>query len=132
MSLKSTKHLFLLHIIVPEPNLPPACFSSFAAFCHVPTIETATSEPYRLQLQVTHLDGEDTSILLGYNVIYRQLGSPSWEVQIIRRSVFSSGMNIYINSLQPYRNYTFRVFPFSPLGDRLGSKLKMFQTTEKG
>jgi len=107
-------------------------FCFFAAFCHVPTIEAATSGPYRLRLQVTHLDIEDTSILFAYKIIYRQLGSPSWNVKISRRSLFSPRINLITSFLKPYRNYTVRVFPYSLLGDRLGSKLRMFQTTEKG
>ena len=107
-------------------------FSVFAAFCHVPTIDAATSEPHRILLRVTHLDIEDTGILFAYKIIYRQLGSPSWDVRSIRTSLFSSRVNLMISFLKPYRNYTFRVFPYSLLGDRLGSKLKMFQTSEKG
>ncbi|XP_020625732.1 uncharacterized protein LOC110063125 [Orbicella faveolata] len=108
------------------------CSANDDSFCHVPTIEAATSGPYRLRLQVTHLDIEDTSILFAYKIIYRQLGSPSWNVKISRRSLFSPRINLIMSFLKPYRNYTVRVFPYSLLGDRLGSKLRMFQTTEKG
>lgn len=134
--MKFTQHLFVLHLIALELNLSQLTsvflFCFFAAFCHVPTIEAATSGPYRLRLQVTHLDIEDTSILFAYKIIYRQLRSPSWNVKISRRSLFSPRINLIMSFLKPYRNYTVRVFPYSLLGDRLGSKLRMFQTTEKG
>ena len=132
MVLKFTQHLFVLHLIALEPILSQVCISFFAALCHVPSIDAATSAPYRLLLQVTHLDIENTGILFAYKIIYRQLGSPSWNVKISRRSLFSSRINLVVSFLKPYRNYTFRVFPYSLLGDRLGSKLKMFQTAEKG
>lgn len=98
----------------------------------MPTIDTAISEPYKLEVKFTHLDIEDTSILYGYKVIYRQLGSLSWDVKAFRKSLFSHRTTVSIRYLKPYRNYTLRLFPYSLLGDRLGSKLKMFETTEKG
>ena len=34
--------------------------------------------------------------------------------------------------LKPFTNYSVRVFPYSVLGYRLGSELKIFQTAEAG
>ena len=102
-------------------------------FCRVPNIETtAVREPYSLLVQFRHLPLEDIGILYGYKVLYRQMGSVSWNVMNIRKSLYSikNAKNIY--SLKPYRNYTVRVFPYSLLGDRLGSKPKTFETLEKG
>lgn len=98
----------------------------------MPNIQRATREPNKLTVTFRHLPIEETSILYGYKILFRQLGTVSWKVRDIRKTLFDSTPNGNIVDLKPYRSYTIRVFPYSLLGDRFGSKLKIFDTVEKG
>ncbi|KAL9953519.1 hypothetical protein ACROYT_G040944 [Oculina patagonica] len=107
------------------------CSANDDSFCYVPNIQRATREPNKLTVTFRHLPIEETSILYGYKILFRQLGTVSWKVRDIRKTLFDSTPNGNIVDLKPYRSYTIRVFPYSLLGDRFGSKLKIFDTVEK-
>ena len=100
-------------------------------FCHISNITSASEGSDSLRLYFSHLQGTETSNLYGYTAIARKLGTFSWKRSTARPSL-GPEMVMDIYYLQPFTNYTVRLFPKSFLGYRLGSEARIFQTKEAG
>ena len=101
-------------------------------FCHVPKLLSSEGDSGYLRVYFEHLQITETGNLHGYTAVARELWTSTLKKSTIRRR-YDARTYIDIGNLEPFTNYSVRVFPMSLLaGSRLGSKSKVFRTKERG
>jgi len=104
----------------------------YAAFCSVPDMFGCDRWQRGLRVYFRYLQVGHTGLIYGYTIIARELGSLSWKVGKRRTGTFGPSWYGDVGYLKPFTYHSVRVFPYSVLGYRLGSELKIIQTAEAG
>lgn len=84
-----------------------------------------------IRFSFNHLRVGQTGLIHGYRIVSRQIGSFSWR-ELDKRESIKSPNSVKLTKLHPYTSYSIRIFHYSVLGFRLGTKLANYTTAEAG
>jgi len=89
------------------------------------------AETDRIRFVFNHLQIGQTGLIHGYRIVSRKTGSDSWR-ELDKRKSIKSPTRMKLTKLNPYTSYSIRIFHYSVLGFRLGTKLANYTTAEAG